>query len=88
MPCACTEPVGTGICAVCVERGRPKWPITMLNHTHKTHKHTDTQTLEQLGFLRAETSKYYLKMKTLSEKKRRADLKSKRVSSVKQKKIV
>ena len=25
--CACTEPVGTGIGAVCVECGRPKWPI-------------------------------------------------------------
>ena len=32
--CACTEPVKTGIGAVCVEYGRPKWPITMLNHTH------------------------------------------------------
>ena len=27
--CACTEPVGTGVCAVCVARGRPKWPITI-----------------------------------------------------------
>ena len=27
--CACTEPVRTGIGAVCVEYGRPKWPITM-----------------------------------------------------------
>ena len=34
--CACTEPVRTSIGAVCVEYGRPKWPITMLNHTH-TH---------------------------------------------------
>ena len=32
--CACTEPVGTGIGAACVEYGRSKWPITMLNHTH------------------------------------------------------
>ena len=31
--CACTEPVRTGIGAVCVEYSRPKWPITMLNHT-------------------------------------------------------
>ena len=31
--CACTEPVRTGIGAVCVEYGRPKWPITMLNQT-------------------------------------------------------
>ena len=31
--CARTEPVRTGIGAVCVEYGRPKWPITMLNHT-------------------------------------------------------
>ena len=33
--CACTEPVRTGIGAVCVEYGRPKWPITILNHTNK-----------------------------------------------------
>ena len=33
--CACTEPVRTGIGAVLVEYGRSKWPITMLNHTHK-----------------------------------------------------
>ena len=32
--CACTEPVRTGIDAVCVEYGRPKWPITMSNHTY------------------------------------------------------
>ena len=31
--CACTEPVRTGIGAVCVEYGRSKWPITMLNQT-------------------------------------------------------
>ena len=29
-----TEPVRTGIGAVCVEYGRPRWPITMLNNTH------------------------------------------------------
>ena len=33
--CACTKPVRTGIGAVCVVYGRPKWPIAMLNHTHK-----------------------------------------------------
>ena len=32
--CACTEPVRTGIGAMCVEYGRPKWPITMLNLTN------------------------------------------------------
>ena len=35
--CACTEPVRTGIGAVCVEYmeyGRPKWPITMLKQTY------------------------------------------------------
>ena len=32
--CACTEPVRTGISAVCVKYGRPKWPSTMLNRTH------------------------------------------------------
>ena len=30
--CACTERVRTGIGTVCVEYGRPKWPITM-SHT-------------------------------------------------------
>ena len=33
--CACTEPIGTGVGAVCVERGRPKWPFTMLTDTNK-----------------------------------------------------
>ena len=32
--CACTEPVRTDIGAACVEYGRPKWPITMLNRTN------------------------------------------------------
>ena len=36
--CACTESVRTGIGAVCVEYGRPKWPITMLNHTHPWYR--------------------------------------------------
>ena len=31
--CARTEPVRTGIGAVCVECSRPKWPMTMLNQT-------------------------------------------------------
>ena len=31
--CTCTDPVRTGISAVCVEYGRPKWPNTMLNQT-------------------------------------------------------
>ena len=38
--CACTEPVRTGIGAVCVEYGGPKWPITMLNHTHTWYRRT------------------------------------------------
>ena len=33
--CACTEPVRTGLSAVYVEYGRPKWPITTFNHTEK-----------------------------------------------------
>ena len=41
--CACTEPVRTGIGAVCVEYGRPKWPITMLNHTQS---HTQTSLVQ------------------------------------------
>ena len=32
--CACTASVRIGIGAVCVECGRPKRPITMLNYTH------------------------------------------------------
>ena len=38
---ACTEPVRTGIGAVCVECGRPKWAITMLNV--ESHKHTQPE---------------------------------------------
>ena len=38
--CASTEPVRTGIGAVCVECGRPKWPITMLNYTQRKQKKT------------------------------------------------
>ena len=45
--CACTEPVRTGIGAVCVEYGRPKWPITMLNHTHN---HTNTHPWYRIMF--------------------------------------
>ena len=29
--CACTDPVRTGVGAVCVEYGRPKW---LINQTH------------------------------------------------------
>ena len=36
---ACTEPVRTGIGALCVEYGRPKWLITMLDHTYLNHTH-------------------------------------------------
>ena len=32
--CASTEPAGTGIGAVCVERVGQAWPKRMLNHTH------------------------------------------------------
>ena len=32
------DSVRTVIGAVSVECGRPKWPITMLSHTHNTHK--------------------------------------------------
>ena len=31
---ACTELIGTGISAVRIERGRPKWPVTMLTDTY------------------------------------------------------
>ena len=51
--CACTEPVRTGIDAVCVEYGRPKWPIMMLNHTHtitQTHNHTHPPGTENVSF--------------------------------------
>ena len=44
--CACTEPVRTGIGAVCVEYGRPKWPITMLNHTHIADSPTQTSLVQ------------------------------------------
>ena len=32
--CECTEPVGTGAGAVCIEPGPPKWRITMFNDAH------------------------------------------------------
>ena len=32
---ACTKPIGAGMVSVCVERGRPKWPVTMLTDTKK-----------------------------------------------------
>ena len=35
---AYTEPVWPGIGAVRVEYGRPKWPITMFNHTHTWYR--------------------------------------------------
>ena len=36
--CACSEAVRTGVGAVCVVYGRPKWPVTMLNHTDMVQK--------------------------------------------------
>ena len=42
--CASTEPVRTGIGAVCVECGRPNSPITILNYTHK---HTLTEKIKK-----------------------------------------
>ena len=55
--CACTEPVRTGIGAVCVEYGRPKWPTTMLN---QTKKHTYIQKKVLFLFLApyARTTRY------------------------------
>ena len=38
--CECTEPVGTGAGAVCIEPGPPKWRITMFNDAHT---HADLQ---------------------------------------------
>ena len=34
--CTSTEPVGTGIGAVCVNRGRPTWPMLTHTNTHTT----------------------------------------------------
>ena len=44
--CACTEPVRTGVGAVCVENGRPKRPITMLNHTHIPESRAQTSLVQ------------------------------------------
>ena len=33
--CAWAEPAGTGVGAVCVERGEQTWPKKMFNHIHK-----------------------------------------------------
>ena len=44
--CACTEPAGTGIGAVCVERGGQTWPNKMMDHTYDdTVTHTLTEKL-------------------------------------------
>ena len=56
---ASAEPVKTGIGAVCVECGRPKWSITMLNyvdtqtHTQRKKKtpYTPRMTREEEPFL-------------------------------------
>ena len=47
--CACTEPIGTGIGAVCVERGRLKWPITMLTDTN-IQRNTQTYRENKKGY--------------------------------------
>ena len=40
--CASTEPAGTGIGDVCIERGGEAWTEKMLNHTRKPkHRHTE-----------------------------------------------
>ena len=59
--CACTEPVRTGIGALCVEYGRPKWSTTMLNHTHtNTHTHIWCRIMSCFLFLApyARTTRY------------------------------
>ena len=53
--CTCTEPVRSGIAALCVECGRPEWPITMLNYTHiyrenKKRHHTPRMTRYEEAF--------------------------------------
>ena len=50
--CACTEPVGNVIGAVCVEHGQPEGPITMLNYTHKKHTHFTRLTGKKTDLLR------------------------------------
>lgn len=44
--CACTEPVGTGTGAVCVECGRPKWPI--IDYDVESHTYTHLQREKQI----------------------------------------
>ena len=46
---ACTEPIETGIGAVCVERVRPKWSITMLTDT-KIQRNTDTEKIKMATY--------------------------------------
>ena len=72
---AFTEPVRTGIGAVCVEYGRPRWLITMLNHTH-IHTNTCTECFVFLFLApHARTTRYeeaFFPWKT--EKKKNASL--------------
>ena len=77
--CACTEPVRTGIGAVCVEYGGPKWPITMLNHTHeRPHKHPWYRIM--LGFLflepYARTTRYEEAFVSLENQGKKGSLRS------------
>ena len=48
--CACTEPAGTGIGAVCVERRGQKCPKKMWNHT-RWHSDTHLQIIYEQGTL-------------------------------------
>ena len=45
--CACTGPVGTGLGAVCVERGGQTWPKKYVGLHKHTHKNTQTEKVVQ-----------------------------------------
>ena len=78
--CACTEPVRTGIGAVYVEYCRPKWPITILNHTHipESHTHPWYRIMFSFSFLApyARTTRYEEAIFSLKKQGKKGSLRS------------
>ena len=78
--CACTEPVRTGIGAVYVEYCRPKWPITILNHTHipESHTHPWYRIMFSFSFLApyARTTRYEEAIFSLKNQGKKGSLRS------------
>ena len=72
--CACTEPAGTGIGAVCVERGRQTWPKKLSNHTHAMTPILDKETMNEAPYSRATRCEEALALGNPRKKGSRASL--------------